>query len=139
MEAHRIGHIAAMTSTLSIAECLAAESGQAVVPPDVQEHFQRLLTLGQYVTLAQQTPRTARYVQEMRWKHNLVLRPADSIHIATALEQGAQEFVSTDERLRKPKVAEAALKFAPTGVRFIRAAGTNLIPDHLRQGDMLNA
>lgn len=139
LEAHQAGDIAVVTSFLSIAECVAVESGQEDVSQDVQESFRRLLTSGQYLTLAPPTPRTGRLVQELRWRQKIVLKGADALHIATAIERGAQEFISTDDRLRGPKMADAASKLTMTGVRFIRAADTRLVPDRFLQGDMVNA
>jgi len=137
LEANQAGDIRAVTSTLSVAECVAIEPGQKNVPADVQEHFRRLLTSGQYVVLLQQTPKTLQFAQELRWKHNLVLSGADSLHIAACLEIGATEFLSLDEHLKKPKVAEAAKKLAAVGIQFSRGAETKILPDKYRQGDML--
>jgi predicted nucleic acid-binding protein len=139
LEAHRLGDISVVTSTLSLAECVAVEAGQAVVPEKVQEQFRKLLTSGQYLSLAQQTPKTGRLVQELRWQHHLVLRGADVLHVATALERGAKEFISTDDRLKKSRMVEASTKLTPSGIRFIRASETHFVPDRLRQGEILNA
>lgn len=100
-EAHRAGDITVQTSMLSLAECVAVESGQADVPPAAQTEIKRLLMSGQFVTLATMTPKTARITQDFRWKHKLVLKGCDALHVATAIEIGAREFISTDERLRK--------------------------------------
>lgn len=134
LEASSAGDIEVITSTLSIAECVAAYSGQIEVPKEVQDHFRRLLTSGQYVTLAPQTPKTGRIIQDLRWKHGIVLRGADSLHIATAIEREALEFVSTDERLKNPKLAAASEKLAAHNIKLIRAADTLELPDRFRQG-----
>jgi predicted nucleic acid-binding protein len=139
LEAHRAGIISIVTSTLSIAECVAVESGQVDVSREIQDHFRRLLTSGQYVFLAQQTPKTSRIIQELRWQSQIVLAGADALHVATALEVGACEFISTDDRIRKQKMQAAAAKLALRHIRLIRAAETRCIPDNLRQGDILNA
>lgn len=139
LEAHKAGDITVVTSFLSLAECVAVESGQDDVPPEVQENFRKLLTSGQYLILAPQTPRTGRLVQDLRWRMKIVLKGADALHIATALERDALEFVSADDRLRRPKMAEALTKLGAKGVRFIRGADTRLIPDRFLQGDMVDA
>jgi hypothetical protein len=69
----------------------------------------------------------------------LVLRGADALHVATALERGAKEFISTDDRLKKSRMVEASTKLTPSGIRFIRASETHFVPDRLRQGEILNA
>ena len=49
MEAHRNGKISVLTSYLTLAECVAIETGQETVPEDAKEQFRRLLNSGQYV------------------------------------------------------------------------------------------
>lgn len=137
LEASHAREVEVITSMLSIAECVAVEHGQEAVPLDVQDHFRRLLTSGQYVTLAPQTPKTGKTVQDLRWVHGLVLRGADSLHLATAMERGALEFISSDEKLTKPKMIDAAQKLTGSGIRLIRASNTVHIPDHRLQGEML--
>ncbi len=137
MRAHKAGEVQLITSTLSIAECVAVEPGQVDVPQEVQENFTRLLLSNQYVTLAPQTPKTGRIVQSLRWEHGIVLKGADSLHFAAAIEYGAQEFISTDDRLRKPKIAEAATKLSGKFIS-VRAANTLSLPDHYLQGDWVN-
>jgi hypothetical protein len=138
LEAHRAGAVQIVTSFLSIGECVAIEKGQASVPMDVQENFRKLLTSGQYVALRQQTPRTALIAQNLRWQHNLVLGGPDALHFAAAIEASATEFITTDDRLLKPKAAAAAAVLAQAGVRLIRGAATMCLPEEYRQGEMLS-
>lgn len=139
LEAHEAGDLAVCTSTLSLAECVAIEQGQTVVPDDVQNRFRRLLMSGQYLTLVPQTPATARIAQELRWKHQLVLGGPDALHIAAALERGADEFITTDERLKKPKVAQAASVLGTRGLRFITGSQSGILPAQYLQGKIFNA
>lgn len=136
LEAHHAGEVLVITSFLSVAECVAVDSGQIAVPVEVQDQFRRLLTSGQYLALVQQTPKTGTIIQDMRWQQQIVLKGADALHIATALEHDAQEFISTDDRLRKPKIAEAAVKLKAKGIRFIRGSDSQLVPDRFRQGEL---
>lgn len=138
MEANLAGDVSVVTSYLTLAECVAVESGQAVVPADIQEQFRRLLNSGQYVSLRQQTPRTAQIAQDLRWRHNLVLGGPDVLHLAAAIEAGAAEFITTDERLMRPKIIAAIPVFVSMGLRLIRGAATACLPDEYRQGEMLN-
>ncbi len=125
-----------MTSMLSLAECVALEAGQTDVPSEVQDLFRRFLTSGQFLVLAPQTPRTGRIAQDLRWKYKIVLKGADALHVATAIEVSAFEFLSTDDRLRRPNMMQvAALMGDRKGLRFIRAANTRLVPDRFRQGN----
>jgi predicted nucleic acid-binding protein len=138
-EAHLAGDVSVVTSFLTLAECVAIEPGQSVVPQDIQEQFRRLLSSGQYVALLQQTPRTAQIAQDLRWRHNLVFGGPDALHFAAAIEAGANEFITTDERLRKPKVASAIPVLGAIGLRVINGAATSFLPDSYRQGELPNA
>lgn len=138
LQAHYEGDVRVMTSTLSLAECVAIESGQDHVPENVQDVFRRLLMSGQYVVLAPQTPRTGRLVQELRWQHGVVLRGADALHVATALEVQAREFITTDAQLRNAKFSRAIGQLQDLGVRFIRGAESEYVPERFRQGSMLD-
>ena len=137
LQAHKAGDIIVYTSTLSIVECVAIEPGQAQVPAEVQERFRRLLTSGQYIVLLQQTPRTWKIAQDIRWKHNLILGGADSIHIAAFLERNADEFVTLDGRLKSQKMQAVASALGSIGKRFCRASDTQVLPPEYLQGSML--
>lgn len=139
LQAHYDREIQVITSVLSIVECVGIEPGQAQVPTEVQAHFRRLLTSGQYLSLVQTTPRTGTIGQDLRWKHELVLGGPDAIHLASALEMKAAEFITNDSRLKKPKVAAAVPKLGAAGLKLIRASQTGQLPDKYRQGDFLNA
>jgi predicted nucleic acid-binding protein len=133
-EAARGGDVSIVTSYLTLAECVAIEAGQANVPADVQEHFRRLLNSGQFVALLQQTPRTASIAQDLRWHHNLVLGAPDALHFSAAIEVSATEFITTDDRLQKPKVAAAVTALGSMGIRVIRGAATTCLPGKYLQG-----
>jgi hypothetical protein len=135
MRAHKAGDVKLITSSLSIAECVAVEPGQLDVPDDVQEHFKTLITSGQYVSLAPMTPRTGDIIQNLRWGHQIVLKGADCLHMATALEQNSIEFITTDDRLKKTKMVDAATKLVGK-LRCNRAAGTLCLPPEYLQSDM---
>lgn len=140
LQAHKDGEIEVLTSILSVVECVGVDSGEPTVPFDVQAHFRRLLSSGQYVRLLQTTPRTGMIGQDLRWKHGLVLKGPDAIHFASAVETGANEFLTNDDQLKKKKVADAVPKLqAAAGLRVILPSKTGCLPDKYKQGDMLNA
>jgi hypothetical protein len=139
MEAHRAGDILVVTSFLTLAECVAIESGQSIVPPDIQEQFRLLLSSGRYVALLQQTPQTARIAQDLRWQHHLVIAGADALHFAAAIEAHAIEFITSDERLKKPKVAAAVPALGALGLRLINGAATTCLPTSYLQGELPGA
>jgi hypothetical protein len=137
LEASRAGDLLVVTSYLTIAECVAIEPGQINVPVSVQEHFRNLLSSGQFVALLQQTLRTGTIAQEFRWRHNLVLGGPDALHFAAAIEAAASEFITTDDRILKPRIAAAVTALGTLGMRVIRGADTIYLPDKYRQGKML--
>jgi hypothetical protein len=139
LEAHRAGELIVHTSVLAVAECVAAAPGQAIVPPEVQEHFRSLLTSGQYVQLLNPTPKTAINVQNLRWTHSLVLSGADGLHFASALERGCLEFITTDERLQKDKIKKAIPVMSSLGMQVIAGSGTKQLPDRFRQGALASS
>jgi hypothetical protein len=71
--------------------------------------------------------------------HNLVLAGADALHFAGAIEASASEFITTDERLRKAKVAAAIPVLGAIGLRVINGAATNCLPTSYRQGELPGA
>jgi len=133
-EAHLAGEIIIHTSILSVAECVAIEPGQSNVPQEAQERFRAFLTSGQYVQLLSPTPATVIHVQKFRWEHGLVLAGADALHFAAALERGCIEFITTDNRLKAPKIAKSMPVLSTLGLRLIRASDTAYLPEKYRQG-----
>ena len=135
LEAHRAGHLIAHTSMVAVGECLAVEEGAAPTE-DVKEAYRSLLTAGQYVRLLNPTPKTARLMQEFRWTHGLSLRSVDAMHLAAALEAGCLEFVTTDDRLKRPKLLAANPVMGTLGLRLITAPKTAMLPNSYAQANI---
>lgn len=136
LDAHKAGDLRAFTSFLSIAECLAVEKAQADVPAVVQAHFRDLLTSGQYVILSPPTPRTGQIAQDLRWKHGARLSGADGLHLATAIERGASEFITSDEKLKSQKNIDAVAKLPAGSPKLITAPQTLVLPAQYRQDEL---
>jgi predicted nucleic acid-binding protein len=139
MEAHAANEVRLYTSFLSVAECVSIEPGQTQVPTDVQEKFRTLLLSGQYLRLVAPSPRIATMSQDIRWKYNVVLKGADALHVATALEQGCFEFITTDERIQKIKMKDTKGVLAGKRLRLIAAGSTALLPDHYTRANFLGS
>ena len=135
LEANRAREINVYTSVLSMAEAVAPEKGQAKVPDDVKNLLRRILSSGQFVMLIQTTPAIGERARDLRWKEELVLKGADALHVASALELGCDEFITTNGQVQKLSATSA---LADIGLRVIRASQTNHLPDHYRQSDMLD-
>jgi len=139
MRAHFDDAIRLNTSMLALAECVAVESGQTDVPQSVQENFRKLLTSGQYVRLITPTPKTGKMMQDLRWVHKVVLGGPDAVHIATALEAGCSEYLSSDERLKKQKMKDAAPTLASIKLRLITPKQTMHLPMQYLQTSVFDA
>lgn len=126
LEAHRDGKIEVFTAVLTIAECQHADG---ICDEKVQRLFKSLLTSGQFVFLVQDTPIIADRARNLRWTYKLAFKGADSLHIASALEMGCSEFVTSDEDILSH--ANEALKL---GIRIIHPHETSILPDEYRQG-----
>jgi len=138
LQAHRAREVVLLTSFLSTAECVAIEAGQTLVSPVVQEHFRSLITSGQYLSLVANSPSMGAIAQDLRWKHSVVLGGPGVLHVASAMDAKCVEFLTTDDRLQKPKVANAAQALGALGLKMIRARDTKHLPDAYRQGDLEN-
>lgn len=138
IKAHVAKDVMLCTSFLAVPECVAIEAGDSSVPQDIQDRFRRLLTSGQYVTLLGPTPKTGTISQDLRWKHGIILKGADAMHLSAAIENKCVEFFTTDERLQSPKLADAAPKLRGIGLSLIPARKTLQLPPDYKQEDMLD-
>jgi hypothetical protein len=127
MQACRDGEIDVFTSTLAIAECTHAGGD---ISQAAKAQFQSLLMSGQYVKLLQVTPFIAIDARDLRWRHGVILRGADAVHIASALDRKCEEIITTDGQAKKI-VAKDTL--AALGLRVIRAFETQCLPAKYRQ------
>ena len=130
LEAHKDKAIEVFTSVLTIAECTHADGNS---DKRIRDIFDRLLTSGQYCILVQPTLFIAMDARDLRWKHNISLRGADGLHVASGLDRKCQELLTTDQ-----KIIDNGGKIGPLGMRVIRPSETLLLPDKYRQGNMLD-
>jgi hypothetical protein len=73
-------------------------------------------------------------------KEGLILRGADALHIATALEVKAREMITSDGRLNKEKMARAVSHFGAksNGLRIITGSSTACLPSQYLQSGFLD-
>ncbi len=133
LEASRKGDIKVITSSLAIIECAACKEAAVAlsVPPDVQTFFTNLFnTTGSGVEIVYPRPSTWELARSFRWVHQTNLKGPDSLHAATAIENGALELMTKDKafgRLSKlPKIAIGEMK-------IITPKDTELLLDKYRQ------
>jgi predicted nucleic acid-binding protein len=125
LKAANNGEIDLYTSTISVAECVAAGDDY---DKDVQEFFIGVLTSGRMFKLVQDTIFVAERARDLRWKDNIRLKGMDAIHVASALDSGCTEFLTWDSDMGKNKVAERARALAALGLTVTTPSGTKLLP-----------
>jgi len=98
--------------------------------PEIQQVFRALLSGASGVTIIQPNPFVIEKARQLRWVHDIVLKPMDSFHVASALEAECVEFVTTDGAILK-RVNPINAKNLP--LRAILAADTAYLSDKHRQ------
>jgi predicted nucleic acid-binding protein len=119
--------VSLFTSTISVAECVAAGDDWGV---DVQEFFVGVLTSGRMFRLVQDSVFVAERARDLRWKDNIRLSGMDAIHVASALEAGCTEFLTWDNGIKKNRLAEKASALAALGLQVITPCNTRLLPPY---------
>ncbi len=126
LKAAQNDEVALFTSTISVAECVAAGDDW---DQQVQEFFVGTLTSGRMFRLVQDTIFVAERARDLRWKDNIRLKGMDAIHVASALDARCTEFLTWDLDMGKSKVAAKATALAALGLRVTTPADTKLLPD----------
>ncbi len=122
------GHIEVWASTLVISECLSIDPNNGTVTESVQKTFQEILTSGSVVKLSAVDYFVAEQARDLRWVHDIRCgRGADSIHVATALQLGCVEFLSSN-RSKGPLQGDSPKKLSELGLRVIQAPDTTCLP-----------
>jgi predicted nucleic acid-binding protein len=120
-----------VASTMVIAECLHVGDG-ANIPEDAKETFRRLLTSGQIILVAPDIFIVER-ARDLRWVDGINCGGGtDGVHVATALENGCQEFLTTNTG-KGPAKPDSINRLAAKGLRVIPPPLTSVLPDKYRQ------
>jgi predicted nucleic acid-binding protein len=97
LAAVQAGRLRAITSTVTIMELTVHP--WRVNRPAVARQYEALLVHFPNLTVADVTRDVARRAAQLRARHDL--RPADALHVASALLHEATAFVTNDRRLRR--------------------------------------
>ncbi len=119
------GEIELYTSSISVAECVAAGDDCG---PDVQEFFIGVLTSGRMFRLVQDSIFVAEHARDLRWNHNLRLKGADAIHVASALEAECEELISWDADMNNSRSIEKVAILQKLGIKVILPGQSSLLP-----------
>ncbi|MBB5060231.1 putative nucleic acid-binding protein [Granulicella aggregans] len=113
------------TSSISIAECVPAGDDWS---KDVQEFFVGVLTSGLMFRLVQDSIFVAEQARDLRWTHNLQLKGADAIHVASAIEAECTELISWDGDLNNERSIKKAAILTSLGLQVILPSQSKLLP-----------
>lgn len=130
LRAGRDKRLIVVTSLFTVAECVHADGD---VSEETQSVFRSILTSGAGgVTLWQTDIFVFENARDLKWKHNIKLRPADSIHVASAIDAQCDEFWTWDEKILKAKQAIGNL-----GVSVVVPSDSKHIPQDYKQAQFL--
>ena len=132
LRAGRAGDLTVFTSALTSIECVHIDQEY---PLEVQRIFKALLSGASGVIPVQPDPFVTERARDLRWIHNIALKPMDSLHVACALEAGCTELITTDTKILN-RLKSAQLNGANLGLKAILASQTGLLPDKYRQGNL---
>src|SRR5690606_20789210 len=100
---------------------------------NIQRLFRAMLTSGRGGVIPYQADYfVMERARDLRWKHSITLKPADSIHVATALEAGCDEFITWDGVNKRASPVKAAPLLAKFGLSVITPDKVS-IPDDYRK------
>ena len=132
IQAAKDGNLEAFTSSLSIAECTHIGRPNSPAPSDdIKRFYDGLLASGKSgIRLVQPTFAIMVRARKFRWSDGIYLKPADTIHLASAIIMNCSEFLTTDLR-----ILDKTSEFQRFHLRICRPSNTNLLPSEYRQGD----
>jgi predicted nucleic acid-binding protein len=131
LRAARAGKLRIFTSTLSIPECTGIPKGESKPPAAAKSFLEMLLISGKSgVSLVQQTISISRQARDLRWVHEMNLKGADSIHVASALSMKCSEIWTGDKGISKRP------QLTSLGLSPVRPASSRLVSDEFNQDDL---
>lgn len=138
MHAAKDNEIRLITSTIALVECISAgEVYPEPIADETKQMFSDFLWSGVYVELIAFDPFVAERARDLRWVDNVKIKNADAIHVATALLEGAVEFLSFDKKL-KDRYAPLEHQMRGAGMAAIIPSRTGHLSEDRRSADMFH-
>ena len=136
-DASRDGAIRIVTSMLTISECVHLGDGPAI-DQETKDTIDAYLMSGSVVDLIEADIFVAEKARSLSWDNLIRLKGADLIHLATSLERGCREFITTDHKIhrRGSRFTKNLPELKKAGFRIVRASDTRQLPDEFRMEDM---
>ena len=126
------GDIEIVTSTVTVAECI--HFGDGKIDDKGKDLFMKYLMSGRVVLQVSTDPFVAERARDLYWKHNIYLKGADLIHVASAIMTNCSEFITTDERiLKRGKFIDSIPAINALGLNIIQASESKILPASYRQ------
>lgn len=133
IEASQNKDIEVYVSTISVTECLYIRDAEQrkILNEEIKRLFSSVLLSGKSgVIPVQPEYNIIKRARDLFWIDGIDLKPLDSIHLASALEIGCNEFITTDKHTYENKVAQ----IARLGLTVLFSASqTRCLPDKYRQ------
>lgn len=121
------GDLEIFASTLVLAECLYTED-KHTIPDETKELFKALLESGHPVSLIAPDIFIVEKARNLLWEDGILCGgSADQVHVATALQMGCEEFITTNKK-KGPLRAEVAAKLEKLNLRVITPTQTIVLP-----------
>jgi predicted nucleic acid-binding protein len=139
LQAAEDGHVEVYTSSITLSECSHLKDNsdpnhhKIVMDQKAQEFFKNLLSSGTLVRLVQDSIFVAEAARDLMWKHNVVLKGMDAIHVASALDAGCKEFLTWDTDMSNEKTAQKIMALRGIGMSVILPSNSALLPPQYRQ------
>lgn len=135
-DASRDGVIRIVTSILTIAECTNLGDGKPL-SEETKNTIDAFLTFGTVVDLIEADIFVAEEARRLYWNHDVRLKGADAIHVATGIIERCAEFITTDRKiLHQGSRFTKSLPDLKKHIRVRRASQTNILPNEYRTGDL---
>jgi predicted nucleic acid-binding protein len=130
MRAANDGAISLYTSMITVAEVV--HLGTKPPPPDLKLYIERLILSGRNGIIAiSPSPMIVLMARDLAVDDGLWERVADRIHVATAINAGASEFLSVDGRLAK-RIGRSQVR----NCRIISPSATSALPMECMANDL---
>lgn len=136
IQAARDGKIKLWTSAFTQVECVGVKENDGANAPmifdtEVRRLFDSILASGRSgVIPVQPTYFITKAARDLYWDSGVFCKPADRLHLATAISVGCSEFLTGDGRINQTQRRQLEKKF---GLNVIRPKDTKVLPGEYRQ------
>lgn len=138
LEAAKDEEIRLITSTIALVECISAgEDFPTPIADETKQLFSDFLWSGVYIELVPFDPFVAERARNLRWLDGVKIKNQDAIHVATALMEGAVEFLTTDDKLKK-RYAPLIEQARNDGMSTIVPSETGHLSEERRSADFFD-